>query len=135
MGISSILKINRDGEKVERYLSFSDGKTKEEKREIEASLLKPDELPKHPLRKKTKNFDLYATIFFKSREEFDLFSKHFRVTNYITQSVSDITPIMSIVDLLEKGRLKIKKNKGVKIVKRKRRGKRRNFKRGTTVGQ
>lgn len=119
MGISNFLSINRDGSKVEKIVELSKKKSKEEKRELELALLVPDKLPKFQLRTQAKNQDLSVKIFFHNIEEYNLFDKHFGISQYIEKSISNIAPILSVLQLLESGELKInKETKEIEIVKR-----------------
>lgn len=118
-GINSFFRTDgKDTSRVARFKSESVGKSKKELRELETTLLAPEEIQpytgsqpsnknKHPLLSRTVKF------VFHSQEDITLFKKHFRVSNFIEMSVADPSFLMRIVDALESGEIKYDKERNI----------------------
>lgn len=117
MSINKLLNFQRDESRINEYLTLAAGKSEKEKRKIERHLLKPSKLPVPPVKGKEKGY-FKVSIYFKSKEELDLFSTYIGVSEYIERNLSTNNVIMSFISLLKRGKLRIKDGK-VKIVRRK----------------
>lgn len=112
-GISSFFgKPGKSGgaSRVSRFEAASKGKTKEDKRRLEATLLPPEEIPpytgpqptpdaKHPLNARSVKFTFHRA------EDMALFKKHFRVSKFVELSVADPGFLLRILAALETGEL------------------------------
>lgn len=118
-GINSFFSSKgEDTSRVARFKAASVGKSKKEIRELETTLLAPEEIQpyagsqpsqkaKHPLLARTVKF------VFHSQEDIALFKKHFRVSNFIEMSVADPSFLMRIVDALESGEIKYDRERNI----------------------
>lgn len=120
MGVSNFLNLLQGGDKIEKFIQLAEGKTEKEKRKIELNLLKPvcNKKNREFLNNKNLSTATYSVkIYFNNREEFELFSKYFRVNTYIENNIK-AKPILSILRLLEKKKLRINKKGVFKIAKK-----------------
>jgi len=91
--------------KVDDFAEKSVGLSKEERRNLEVHLLKPDKLP--PIRHKVEYLTPlrrdYVKLQFRVHHDFDLFSKHFKVLNYVEPNVTDLKKLIAILKALDSG--------------------------------
>lgn len=103
---------NREGNLIKKYENIIEGRTNEERREIERKLMKPDVLPPYvgpkvnrgPLAKRTVKF------FFPSSDDVEILSHHVKINNYVELNSYDVDLIMRFVELLEEGTLRYDKD-------------------------
>ena len=105
---------NKDGSKVARYEEFSKNATSEEKREFEAELLVPQELPAYGGAPPTADAieDLSVRLVFSTEEDMALFAKYFKVSHYVEKSVHELNLLLSILELIEQGVISYDKKTG-----------------------
>ena len=113
-GIEKFLSKNARKDRVERFEELSKGKTKEEIREIEVALLRPDAIPDYvgELSRYALNQDTTVKLVFKTKEDMSLVGKYMNITAYIEPSISDIKIILDLFNALEEGRMKYNKKTG-----------------------
>jgi len=98
----------RGKSRVEKFEGLSEGKTKEEKRQLEVEVLKPDKIPPH-VHEKTEysKFSPIAShsvrIVFPDDESLELFKKHFNVSRHVEASLTSMDKFMEIIRLLDDG--------------------------------
>ena len=109
MGIQDFLgKPQGEGSKAERFAKAAKGKTKEQLRDLEATLLKPEKLPKYtgPAPTPEAKDPLLARsvkIVFSCERRVLQFCKYFAVSKYVEPSLAHPDPIEALLDALEKG--------------------------------
>jgi hypothetical protein len=110
LGISKFVKTNRDGQKVDKSLKLL-GKAKgnEEKRKIESSLLKPDDLPSFTGDKAHGNLlrDKTIGVFFSKNSDMKLFCKHIKVSLLPPEKKSTykIDKLIALLKYLDTGKI------------------------------
>jgi redox-sensitive bicupin YhaK (pirin superfamily) len=107
--------------KVEEFRELAEkAETKEELRELETHLLKPEKLPPviHEVKYLTDLKKNTVRLVFGKSEEYELFCKHFRVLNYIETNVTDIHKLIAFLQALEEkiiiyqdGKIQVNKEK------------------------
>ena len=105
---------SRSSVQAQRIEELSFGKTNEEKRELERQLLKPDRIQPYtgtipgqgPVEQRT------LKMIFNSMGEMELFSKHFKVSNYKGANTRDVDILMAFVMALESGVLEFNHEDG-----------------------
>jgi hypothetical protein len=89
--------------KVDDFAEKSMGLSKEEIRNLEVHILKPDKLP--PIRHKVEYLTPlrrdYVKLQFRVHHDFDLFCKHFKVLNYVETNVTDLKKLIAILKALD----------------------------------
>ena len=93
--------------RVKRFAKLVKGKTAQEKRKLEEDLLKPSQLPKYtgPEPSAQGIEGRAVRMVFPDDESFDAFRRHFSVSTYQQNSISQkqIKPLLAFVRLLDKG--------------------------------
>jgi len=86
---------------------------KEEQRQLEMETLQPDGLQSYAGDKPIvdKFTETSVLLIFKEEEDLELFERHFYVSRYVQNSVTDIRPILALVREMEKGNIKYDKKK------------------------
>lgn len=106
MGMREVLGLSDS--RVKRFAKAAEGKTKEEVRELERTLLKPDVLPpftgKKPPRSSVEQRSV--KIIFETDEDMELFRQHFRVNTFKEQNTREIGAIIALVDAFSRGVLR-----------------------------
>lgn len=97
-----------------KYKKLSKNLPERQKRKIETKLLKPEKIPPYTGRSPIKNLlDKYTVkIILSDDEQLNLFKKYFKVTNYIEQSVVDISLLTNLLKNLDQGLIEYDQNKG-----------------------
>ncbi len=82
--------------------------TEEQKRQYEMDLLRPTVLPAYAgASSKHKGVgDRTIQVVFDNDDDLSLFSRYFKVTSYVANSVPDISLLMALLRALETGELK-----------------------------
>ena len=104
--ISSFLSGNAKSiSSVKKFEEASKGKSKEEIRQLEMKMLKPEEMPKYTGEKIRYiiNSKLSAKIIFHDQEEMDLFQKHVSFAFYQGTSITNFKIITDLFHALEAG--------------------------------
>jgi hypothetical protein len=100
MDLRKLLDIKR---KVDDFAEKAVGLSKEEKRNLEVHILKPDKLP--PIRHKVEYLTPlrrdYVKLQFRIHHDFDLFCKHFKVLNYVETNVTDLKKLIAILKAMD----------------------------------
>lgn len=109
-GIGKFLGKKRD--MVGEFEKLSEGKSQEEKRELEIKLLKPETIPKYTGK---KPFGLgikkhTVKLVFSGDEDFEKFNRHFKVLGDSEKSISNLSLLLLFLDKLDNG--DIQYNKG-----------------------
>lgn len=106
-----ISKFMRGGSKskAEQFDAAARGKSKEEVRKLEQTMLQPGRLPPftQPQTYKDALAERSVRVVFPTPESFTLFKKYFKVSTYIEQNVTDIKMLIELLEALDEGRLKI----------------------------
>lgn len=91
-----------------RFKKLAKGKTKEEVRELERTLLKPDVIPPFTGERPAKSSVEQRTvkIIFESDEDIDLFKHFFKVNTYKEQNTREIGAIVALVEAMDRGSLR-----------------------------
>lgn len=114
MGIDNFFGAKRIDiqKKVEEFRSKSNDKQTE--REFERRYLKPEPIPDYTGKQPMESLitRLSVRLIFPTKEDLELFSKHFRVAQYVEASVTNIGLLLAFVHELEKGRLRYDKETG-----------------------
>lgn len=106
-GISKFLSPGARKDKVERFEELSKGKTKEETRELEMALLKPEPVPDYIGRAEryVANSELAVKIVFSSQEEMDLVERHISIPSYKGRCISDLKLFLALFRALDDGQI------------------------------
>lgn len=101
MGISKFIGTKSPVERFEEILK--EVKTKEEKRNLEVHLLKPQKLPPaiHEVKYLTDLKKQTVRLVFGKSDDYELFCKHFKVLNYIESNVTDIKKLLALLKALD----------------------------------
>lgn len=107
MGIEKFLKKGAREDRVDKFERLSKDKPKEEVREMEAALLKPDVIPDYvgELSKFVRNADTTVKLVFKSKEDMELVGRHLVITAYIEPSISNINIVLDLFKAIEAGKI------------------------------
>jgi hypothetical protein len=132
-GITDYLNPNLKAKhsRVSRFNKAADGKSKAEQRRLERALLKPAPLPDYTGEAPTNvGIDARSVkLVFSSDKDYALFTKHFRVCNYVETCCYRLDMLTAFLKALDKGRLKYDSETGrIKSTKR------RDHTRGDVVG-
>jgi hypothetical protein len=102
MGMRETLGISDS--RVQRFAKAAEGKTKEEVRDLERALLKPDVLTPFTGKKPPKSSVEQRTvkIIFETDEDMELFRQFFRVNAFKEQNTRELGPIIALVDALNR---------------------------------
>jgi len=106
--------LDKEKTKSERFQQLSEGKTDQEKREIEKKLLKPEKLPDYTGPQPIKNSldKLTVKMVFPDTEAVEMLKRHFKVGQYIEQSINKIDLFVDFLRALDNGTLEYNKNEG-----------------------
>lgn len=113
-GIDSFLGGDRHNERVKKFKNLSVGKSKEEIRELEMLLFKPDESTDYTgeVVRHNINSEFAVKLVFSSQEEWDLLNKYFVVGHYIEKSISKLKLLIDMLKALDNGQLSYNKKDG-----------------------
>ena len=126
-GLDKFIK-GRENKKVEKFKTLSKGKSKKQLRKLEQKLLKPEPIPKYfgrkagigPVEKRSILF------IFPSRKDLNRLGKFVKINTAKGNNTQDIDFLMSILELLESGKLAYdNERKTINITKTKKRRRRR----------
>jgi len=106
MGMREMLGMKDSRRK--RFEDATKGKSKEDVRELERALLKPDALPpftgKRPPRSSIEQRTV--KIIFETDEAMELFRQFFRVSSFKEQNTREIGAIVALVEAMDRGSLR-----------------------------
>lgn len=104
-----------DRSRCKQFQRMSTGKSKEEKRELEVKLLRPEKIPEYKgdiSTNKNPLLDRSVTIIFPSIKEFERFASAFPVRRYSGNNLSNIDFLMSLVKDIEDRKIQYDKESG-----------------------
>lgn len=112
--IEKFLSKNARRDRVAKFEELSKGKSKEEVREMEMSLLKPDAIPDYvgEARKYIPNSETTVKLVFRNEAEMELVGKHLSINTYIEPCISDIKIIIDLFTAIERGEISYNKKSG-----------------------
>jgi len=86
---------------------MSQGKTKEEVRNLEMNLLVPEPIQEHigESLRYVVNSEHTAKIVFKTQEDMDFWGKHIPITNYIERSITELDMIFALFRWIDSGKV------------------------------
>lgn len=116
VGINEFLGGKGDS-RVERFKAASKGKSKEDVRRLEQTLLKPEVLPPFTGKKGVKDSlqSLIIKIVLPNKRALKLFSEHFSISKHVENSVINIDLLLLLLEGLHKGKIVYdKKNKKIR---------------------
>lgn len=119
--MSTILSfLGKSSNRVERFERLKKSKSKEEVRKLEQALLEPEPIPEYTKEQPTNKgmHALAVKLFFNEQKDYDLFCKHFKVSQYIEASCYQLDILLALLKALEKGRLVYDEEKR-KLIRRK----------------
>lgn len=93
-----------EGDIVNRFTKLIEGKSKEEVREIELSLLKPKPIAHYKGKRPSKLTDLNrrrVTIYFQNEKVLMRFSRFLKVQTYIENNIHEVGLLLEMLRLLE----------------------------------
>jgi hypothetical protein len=112
MAIQDFLGEGKSKSRAVKFQELAEGKTQEEKRNLEAQLLKPEKIPAytHEETKKSQFSQISAhsvRMVFPDDESLELFKKHFKVSEYVELSLGKpgMDKLLAVVQLLENGQI------------------------------
>lgn len=117
--------------RVEKFSELAQGKDKKETRQLERKFLKPEPIKDHVGPKATaKGLEKWTVkLVFQNQEDFELFTKYFKVSKYVNPSVvpSHLKMLFDLMRGLESGAIAYDKKEGTFSVGKRTRLRRRNL--------
>ena len=112
--IDDFLKKDSRPDKMKLFEKLSKGKTKEEMRELEMTMLGPDPLQQHigEERRYAVNSECTAKIVFSCEEEMEFFGKHITITEYVEKSITQIKIFLDLFKAMDAGKISYDKKAG-----------------------
>jgi hypothetical protein len=103
--IDSFLSKKARPDRVKLFEQASNGKTKEEVREMEMQMLEPEPIPPYTGEeiRYIVNSEHTVKFVFPNQEAMDLFGKHIPITTYIEKSVTDLKIIFDLFRAIDAG--------------------------------
>ena len=106
--LSDLCHPEDEEDRVARFQKLAKGKSKEEIRQLEVRLLKPEKLTKYSKKPISKGAlsgvaAREVKIVMPNKEMFDLLCKHFPVSRHVENSISNPTLLCEFLKLLESG--------------------------------
>lgn len=94
--------------RVQRFQKAVAGKSKEEVRELERTLLKPNALPPFAGKRPPRSTIEQRTvkIIFETDESIELFKQFFKVSSFKEQNTREIGAIVALVEAMDRGSLR-----------------------------
>lgn len=115
-GIDSFLDGKRS--RAAKFEELARGKTKEQRRELEKTLLKPQVLPEYSgnIPGKSSIENRTVKIIFETSMDLELFKRHFKVSAYKELNVRDILLLIKFLSLLDEHILEYDSKEGTLFV-------------------
>lgn len=112
--IADFLSKNSVPDKVATFAKLSQGKSKEEIRNLEMELLAPEPIPTYigEARRYVMNSEFALKIVFKDQEEMDLFGSIIPIASYMENSATDIKIILDLFKAINSGTVSYNKKSG-----------------------
>jgi hypothetical protein len=113
--IEKFLGQNARRDRVAKFEELCKGKTKEEIREIEMALLRPDAIPDYvgEVTRYNINSETTVKLVFKNETEMALIGKYLSINTYIEPCISDIKVLVDLFGAMEKGDITYNKKAGL----------------------
>jgi hypothetical protein len=113
-GIEKFLSKNAREDRVDKFERLSKDQPKEVVREMEAALLKPDEIPDYigEVKKYAANSDTTIKLVFGSQEDLELIGRNFNIKYYIEPCIADIKMLLDLCKAIEAGEIAYDRKSG-----------------------